>query len=86
MNDKGQAALLKRLKNNPDRLVDLIVTVDGDPHEYESRCRALALDVKRTFALTRKLALRGTGRSFLALSNESWVSKLEEDTPVRTMD
>ena len=86
MIDKGQPSLLERLNDEPDRLVDLIVTVDGNPSQYERRFRALDLDVRRTFALTRKLALRGTGRAFIALSNESWVSKLEEDAPVRTMD
>ena len=86
MIDKDQPTLLQQLEKDPDRLVDLIVTVDGDPRGYESRVRALDLDVKRTFSLTRKLAVRGAARSFIALSNESWVSKLEEDAPVRTMD
>lgn len=76
--------LLKQLSKDPDRHVDMIVTVDGDPHRCESRLRAFGLVVRRKFRLTQKMALSGPARGFSALSNEDWVMKLEEDKPVRT--
>lgn len=86
MGDKTDSELLNRLKGDPDGHVDLIVTTDDDPQLYEPRLRALNIEVKRTFSLTKKLAAGGSARSFLVLSRENWVEKMEEDKPVRAID
>lgn len=78
--------LLERLRRSPDQDVELIVTVEGDPRDYEGQLQAFNLKVKRTFFLTQKLALGGAARAFIALSHENWVIKMEEDKPVQTMD
>lgn len=86
MGDGTDDKLLDRLRQSPDQQVELIVTVDGDPRYFESCLRDFSLRVKRTFSLTQKLALGGSARAFIALSQESWVVKMEEDRPVQTMD
>jgi hypothetical protein len=86
MANQPDSELLERLRAEPDRRVDMIVTVRGDPHEYELKLRDFNLQLKRTFALTRKVALAGAASAFVALSNESWVTKIEEDRPVQAVD
>ena len=86
MSEGTNPQLLGHLQHDPDRHVDIIVTVRGDPRRYESRLRAFNLEVKRTFALTQKLALSGSARSVIALNDESWVTKVEEDKPVQAMN
>jgi hypothetical protein len=77
--------LYERLRDEPDQDADLIVTVNGDPNHYVPQVRALGLEVKRVFSLTQKLALAGPSRSFVALSQEDWVIKLEDDKPIRAI-
>jgi hypothetical protein len=86
MSRETDATLMKRLRDDPDRRVDIIVTVKGDPLSYVSQLRALDLEVKRTFSLVQKMALGGPARSVVALSDESWVTKIEEDKPVQALD
>ena len=86
MSEGTNPKLLGHLRHDPDRHVDIIVTVKGDPRHYESRLRAFNLEVKRTFALTQKLALSGSARSIIALNDQSWVTKVEEDKPVQAVD
>jgi hypothetical protein len=86
MSGEADATLIKRLRDDPNRHVDIIVTVKGDPLRYVSQLRALDLEVKRIFSLVQKLALRGPARSVIALSDESWVTKVEEDKPVQALD
>ena len=78
--------LLERLCRSPQQQVALIVTVDGDPQRYQNTVEAFGLRVKRTFLLTRQLALTGSACNFLALSRESWILKMEEDKPIQAMD
>jgi hypothetical protein len=77
------AALLERLRESPDEQFDLIVTVTGDPRCYERHMQCFSLKVKGAFSLTQKLALAGSARAFLDLSQASWVVKMEEDKPVQ---
>ena len=86
MSRETDATLMQRLRDDPDRHVDIIVTVKGDPLSYVSQLRALDLEVTRTFSLVRKVALSGPARSVIALSDESWVTKVEEDEPVQALD
>jgi hypothetical protein len=85
MSGQIDSELLQSLHGDPDRPVQLIATLDDDPRRYESQLQAFDLDIKRIFTLTRKVALRGTARSFIVLGRESWVTKLEEDRLVSSM-
>lgn len=77
--------LLERLRQSPQQHVALIITVDGDPHLYESVVQALGLTVRRTFGLTHQMAVEGAAHGFEVLGRKSWVVKMEEDKPVRAM-
>jgi len=76
--------LLARWRAEPDRPFDGIVTVAADPADCVARLERLDLTVRRTFHLTRTLAVSGPARAFLALIQTDWIVKIEEDRPVRT--
>jgi hypothetical protein len=86
MGNETNPGLLERLRDEPDRHVDMIITVQGDPQEYGPRLRHFNVQVKRAFSLTSKIALGGSARCFIALNDESWVTQIEEDRPIRAMD
>lgn len=86
MGERIDPELLERLRRSPQQQVALIITVDGDPHVYQRAVQALGLKVRRTFALTRQMAVEGVAHDCEALGRESWVVRMEEDKPVRAMD
>lgn len=85
MGKQKNDSLLEWLRKRSDEQVALIVTVKGSPDVYVPELEKAGLTVKRTFSLTRKLALSGPARAFLALRDKEWVAELEEDRTVRSM-
>ena len=85
MDRKTSPQLLEDLQVDPEQHINLIVSVEGDPNFYVRQVQELHLEVRRTFSLTQKLALGGPARAFLALSRKEWVTKLEEDRPVKAL-
>ena len=77
--------LLALWRAEPDRPFDGIVTVALDPAECVAHLGPLTLTVRRTFNLTRTLAVSGPARAFIALNDTDWVIRIEEDRPVRTV-
>ena len=76
--------LLERLKADPGAEFKLIVKVEGEPGQYVTRLQALGIEVRRTFKLTRSLAIAARADAALQLADEAWVEKIEEDQIVRT--
>jgi hypothetical protein len=85
MDGKTSPQLLEDLQADPEQHINLIVTVRGDPTCYVWQIQELHLEVRRTFSLTQKLALGGSARAFLTLSQKDWVTKLEEDRLVKAL-
>jgi hypothetical protein len=77
--------LLERLKADPGAEFRLIVKTEGEPGQYLTHLRALGIEVRRKFKLTRSLAIRARADAALQLADEAWVEKIEEDQIVRTM-
>lgn len=78
--------LLRRMQEEPDAEMRLIVRVDGDPAPAAERLAGGPLRVLRTFTLVPGLAVAGKANDALRLLDEPWVSRVEEDREVRTMD
>lgn len=85
MDKRTSEHLVALWRREPDRSFDAIVTVAGDPAGCAVRVEQLELTVRRTFTLTRKLAVSGPARAFLALNARDWVIGIEEDRPIRTV-
>ena len=81
---KVDEELLRRLRADPEAEFKLIVKTEGEPGQYLARLQALSIKVRRTFKLTRSLAITATADTALQLADEAWVEKIEEDQIVRT--
>lgn len=77
--------LLERLKADPEAGFRLIVKTEGEPGQYLNRLQALGIEVRRTFKLTKSLAITARADAALQLADEAWVEKIEKDQIVRTM-
>jgi len=77
--------LLRRMKEDPESNMRLIVRVEGDPSPVAERLTGGPVRVLRTFTLVPGLAVVGKARDCLRLLDEPWVSRLEEDREVHTM-
>lgn len=82
---KVDAELLERLRADLEAEFRLIVKTEGEPDQYLTRLRALGIEVRRRFRLTRSLAVTARADAALQLADEAWVKKIEEDQIVRTM-
>ncbi len=83
--EKIDAALLERLKADPEAEFRLIVKTEGEPDQYLTPLQALGIKVRRKLRLTRSLAITARADAALQLADEAWVEKIEEDQIVRTM-
>jgi hypothetical protein len=82
---KIDSALRNKLAAEPEQSVALIVRTDGDPTPHLSRLAELGLQVGHLFKLVPGVSVTGQGAAALALLDEPWVLKIEEDRPVTTM-
>jgi hypothetical protein len=85
MQKQTSERLLALWRSQPERQFDGIVTVGTEPADCVNHIQHLNLTVRRTFALTRTLAVSGPARAFLLLHAQDWVVKIEEDQAVRTV-
>ncbi len=83
--EKIDAALLERLRADPEAGFRLIVKTEREPGQYLTCLQALGIEVRRKFRLTRSLAITARADAALQLADEAWVEKIEEDQIVRTM-
>ena len=82
---KTSPDLLRVLQEQLQAEAAVIVHVDGDPAQYVAAVEQLGLSVKRTFRLTRTIAVRGLAQDVLSLLEQSWVTKVELDQTITTM-
>ena len=79
------AALVKIWRQDPERLVSLIVHVAGSVEERAGALQAMGIQVKRRFRLTGAISVRCKAEAAIKLANTSWVRRLEPDRPVRAV-
>ena len=77
--------LKTKLKSSPQALVDLIVRTKDAPDVHVADLKTRGLAVRRTFTLISAIAVQGPAATVLALENEAWVLRIEEDKTVHTM-
>jgi len=76
------ANLEQRLRAHPDARVRLIVRTNAAPADAKPLLEAKGLRVIRTSTLINAVTVEGTGSAALALCDEDWVARIEEDKPV----
>ena len=79
------AAFEQRLRNNPNTQVRVIVRTKGNPSQFTQALESKGLHVVRTSTLINAATVEGTAKATLALCDEDWVERIEEDKPVHTM-
>ncbi len=77
--------LRRTLAADPDRPVALIIRTTGDPTPHLPRLAALGLKVGHQYRLVPGVSVSGRAKAALSLLNEDWITKIEEDRPVKTM-
>jgi len=82
---KIDRAFHQKLAADPKQSVALIVRTEGDPTPHLSRLAELGLQVGHQFRLIPGVSVTGPAAAALALLDEGWVVKIEEDRPVKTM-
>jgi hypothetical protein len=82
---KIEPSLQHKLEAWKDSPFDLIVRVSGPPEDSRPRLESRGIQVRRQFQLLSALAVNCLGGEALALAEEPWVLKVEEDKPVTTM-
>ncbi len=78
-------ALRRNLAADPERSVALIIRTAGDPTPHLPRLATLGLKVGHQFRLVPGVSVSGRAGAALSLLNEDWITKIEEDRPVKTM-
>jgi hypothetical protein len=76
---------LRRLQEDPQRSVNVIVTITSDPMAQMAQVEAKGLTVTRTFSLTPMLAATGPAEAVMELAIEPWVVRIEPDEAVHTL-
>lgn len=75
----------RRLMEEPEAKVRLIVRTRGEPKVYRSLLAGRGIKVKRELGLIKALAIECEASSALALLREGWVVSLEEDREMRAL-
>nr|MBC7244690.1 hypothetical protein [Chloroflexota bacterium] len=79
---KVERAFEAKLQGRPKDTVRLIVHVTGDIAQARTRLSELNVPVLRSFRLINAVAISCTAEMALALMQEPWVEKIEEDRQV----
>jgi len=80
--DKIESAFRRKLQEQPQRTVRLIVRVKGDLAPATARLAGLNATVLRSFQLINAVAISSSAQTALDLANEPWVQTIEEDRQV----
>jgi len=80
--DKIEQVLRVRLEDRPQETVRLIVRVAGDVSQATARLTELGVTVLRSFTLIQAVAVSCSAATALALLQEPWVQRIEEDRQV----
>ena len=71
--------------DQPNRQVNLILTVTGDLETRSETLSSRGAKVKRVFRLTRTISIRCNGELALSLIRSSWVQRIEPDRLIRAL-
>ncbi|MBM3134072.1 MAG: hypothetical protein FJZ89_02045 [Chloroflexi bacterium] len=82
---KIASAFAARLRRNPQATVAAIVRVSIAPDEAAARLTERGATVRRVVRLVPAVAVQMPAADCLALANETWVSSVEEDKAVHTL-
>jgi hypothetical protein len=77
--------LRQNLAADPERSVALIIRTAGDPTPHLPRLAELGLQVGHQFKLVPGVSVAGRAAAALSLLDETWIVRIEEDRPVKTM-
>lgn len=77
--------LEQRLRDMPNRVIDLIVRTDSDPTPHLDWLVANRFEVKQIFKLTPGVAVASPGRDALKLLEQDWVKSVELDEAVKAV-
>lgn len=79
------ASFAKKLKAHPRARQRAIVRTAPPAAAHQSDCERLGLRVIRVSTLISAVTVEGAGELLLALEDETWVVRVEEDKAVHTM-
>lgn len=83
---KIQATYLEQLRAKPDETVPVIIHTPDAGAEHQILLAQLGFEVTHTFSLMLGLAAIGPAKAVISLSTEAWVTKIEPDQAMKTMD
>jgi hypothetical protein len=75
--------LEQRLRDMPNRAIDLIVRTASDPTPHLQWLTDHGIEVRQVFKLSPGVAVSAPGRDGLKLLEQDWVVSIEEDAGVR---
>jgi hypothetical protein len=78
--------LEQKIAANPDAPHNVIVRVDGDLDARQQQLAARGLQIRRKLALIKGFAFTASGSSIRQLAALPWVTSIEEDQQVHTMN
>ena len=85
MGGKITPSLRRKLEENPQLRMRLILRVKGRPEDHEPLLSQRGLSVRRRLSLLGALAIEGEAEKALTLLGEKWVLSLEEDREIRAL-
>ena len=77
--------LRRAWREHPRTKVNLIIRVDGTLRSGIDQLEERDIEIRRRFRLTKRLAIRTTGAAAAKLAQESWVTSIEPDEPVKAL-
>lgn len=83
---KIQATYLEQLRANPDETVQVIIRTTDAAENHQIQVEQLGFQVTHTFSLISGLAAIGPAKAVISLTGEAWVTKIEPDQAMKTMD
>lgn len=86
MMEKIESEFKQHLESNRTQRFDVIVRVADDPKSRLPQVMEHGLSVRHTYSLIKAVAASGLGTSILELAEEPWVTRIEPDEEVRTMN
>jgi len=81
-----ESSLERALASNPAEEVDLILRLESSPPDLMEALEKHGVEVRRRFRLSRSISVRCRGSAALALLDEPWLKRVEDDRPMRALD
>lgn len=69
-----------------DSAICAIIRTSEPPSEHVEYVQSMGLTVTHTYSLVPGMAVRGSAKMVMTLAAESWVSQIEIDHPLHTIE